>query len=144
MHTHTCAHTHTHKCTSHTHTHAHAYTYTHTHTHSSGTHATVESTNGSVEEAVAQVAGKCLQHLVPPPTWQQLEQVICWVGLICSDLPGSGDRPVCNDLPGSGDRPLNEHLQRSQFVLDDSPSILNDTVQTSFLVLGGVAIPDWK
>ena len=109
-----------------------------------------------MEEAAAQVVGKCPQLPVPPPTQQQLDQVIRWVGpvcndlpgsgdrLVCSDLPGSGDRLVCNDLPGSGDRPLSEHLQRSQFVLDDSPSILNDRVQTSILVLGGAAIPGWK
>ena len=93
----------------------------------------VESTSGMVKEAAAQAVGMCPQRHIPPPRWQQLEQVICWAG------------PVCNDLPGSGNRPLSEYLiQKRQLMPDDSPSIPDDTVQTCLLVLGDDATPDWK
>ena len=39
---------------------------------------------------------------VPPPRRQQLEQVMRWVGPVCNDPPGSGDRPLfsgCSALP---------------------------------------------
>ena len=53
---------------------------------------------------------------------------------------------VCNDPPGSGDKPLSEYLlQGRQLAPIHSPSIADDdTIQTSLLVLGGAAIPDWK
>ena len=93
----------------------------------------VESTNDAVEEAATQAVGTCPQRPVPPPKQQQLEQVMRWIG------------PVCNGPPGSGGRPLSEYfLQRRQLVPNNSPSIPDVTVQTSLLVLGGAAIPDWK
>ena len=95
----------------------------------------VESTSGMVKEAAAQAVGMCPQHHIPPPRWQQLEQVICWAGPVS----------VCNDLPGSGNRPLSEYpIQKRQLMPDDSPSIPDDTVQTCLLVLGDDATPDWK
>ena len=42
-------------------------------------------------------------------------------------------------------KPFSKHLlQRRQLAPDDLPGISDDTVQTSVLVLGGSAIPDWK
>ena len=62
-----------------------------------------------------------------------MEQVLRWVG------------PVCNDPSGSGDRPFDEHLPKRQLATDDlSAGIPDDTVQTSLLVLCGAGLPDWK
>ena len=79
-----------------------------------------------------------------------MEQVLRWVG------------PVCNDPSGSGDRPFDEHLPKRQLATDDlsagipdntvQTSLLvlcgagfpDDTVQTSLLVLCGAGLPDWK
>ena len=93
----------------------------------------VESTNDAVEEAATQAVGTCPQRPVPPPRQQQLEQVMRWIG------------PICNGPPGSGRRALSEYfLQKRQLLLNNSHSISDDTLQTSLLVLGGAAIPDWK
>ena len=60
-----------------------------------------------------------------------MEQVLRWVG------------PVCNDPSGSGDRPFDEHLPKRQLATDDlSAGIPDDTVQTSLLVLCGAGFPD--